>query len=304
MRAHSILLSSRRITIKEIVKLYQVDRDTVASWIQKWEQHGVESLYDKPRCGRPSQVTLAEKELAYQYIKEDKFCMNYVVERLSPKRAKRLSLSALKRLAKKARLRWKRVRKSFKSRRDPEEFAQDQRDLAALQKQEDQGELDVYYLDESGFTLDPSMPYAWQEAGSVIAIPALKGSRINVLGWMHRKNDWHPYIFEQSINTSVVVACVNDFCKNIKKKTVVVRDNSSIHRSEALEECMARWRRKGLIIKYLIPYAPELNLIEILWRHIKYLWLPFSAYQCMEALREALERILKEFGSKYQITFV
>jgi len=161
----------------------------------------------------------------------------------------------------------------------------------------------LYYFDESGFTLDPYIPYAWQEAGSVIAIPATKGSRINVLGLMNRKNELYPYLFEQSLNTSVVVACLNDFCKNIKKKTVVVMDNSSIHRSEEFEEYIARWKKKGLIIKYLIPYAPELNLIEILWRHIKYLWLPFSAYQCMEALREALEHILKDFGSKYQITF-
>ena len=72
---------------------------------------------------------------------------------------------------------------------------------------------------------------------------------------------------------------------------------------EKFEEYLAQWKKKGLRIKYLIPYAPELNLIEILRRHIKYLWLPFSAYQGMEALREALEQILKDFGSKYQITF-
>jgi len=161
----------------------------------------------------------------------------------------------------------------------------------------------LYYFDESGFTLDPYIPYAWQEAGSVIEISATKGGRLNVLGLMNRKNELYPYLFEQSLNTSVVVACLNDFCKNIKKKTVVVMDNSSIHRSEEFEECIPLWKKKGLIIKYLIPYAPELNLIEILWRHIKYLWLPFSAYQCMEALREALEHILKDFGTKYQITF-
>src|SRR6266700_5567255 len=84
---------------------------------------------------------------------------------------------------------------------------------------------------------------------------------------------------------------------------VGVMDNSSIHRSEEFEDYIAQWKKKGLRIKYLIPYAQELNLIEILWRHIKYLWFPFSAYQCMEALREALEHILKDFGSKYQITF-
>ena len=80
-------------------------------------------------------------------------------------------------------------------------------------------------------------------------------------------------------------------------------DNSSIHTSEEFAEQIPQWKKQGLLIKYLIPYAPELNLIEILWRHIKYFWLPFSAYQCMEALREALEHILKDLGSKYQITF-
>jgi DDE superfamily endonuclease len=78
---------------------------------------------------------------------------------------------------------------------------------------------------------------------------------------MNRKNDLHPYMFEQSINTSVVIACLNDFCKTIKKKTIVVMDNSSIHTSEEFEEQIPLWKKQGLLIKYLIPYAPELNLI-------------------------------------------
>lgn len=302
VRAHGILLSAQGMKIKEIAKIYQVDRDTVATWIKKWEQHGVASLYDKPRSGRPPKLTPEEQDLVRQYIKEEPRCLKQVVERLRQKTAKRLSISSLKRLAKKARLRWKRVRKSLKSLRDPEEFTKCQRELEALQKQEDQGKIDLYYFDESGFTLDPYIPYAWQEPGTVIEIPAAKGTRINIVGLMNRKNDLHPYMFEQSINTSVIVACLNDFCQKIKKKTIVVMDNSSIHTSEEFADYIAQWKKKGLHIKYLIPYAPELNLIEILWRHIKYLWLPFSAYQCMEALREALEHVLKEFGSKYQIT--
>jgi len=119
------------VTIKEIVKIYQVDRDTVSSWIKQWEQTGVESLYDKPRSGRPSTLTQEEKELAQHYIQEEPRCLKQVAERLSQKTAKRLSISSLKRLAKKARLRWKRVRKSLKSLRDPEEFAQCQRELEA-----------------------------------------------------------------------------------------------------------------------------------------------------------------------------
>ena len=51
------------------------------------------------------------------------------------------------------------------------------------------------------------------------------------------------------------------------------------------------------------PYAPELNRIEILWRFIKYRWLPFTAYGSYEKLKEAAEEILANFGGKYHITF-
>jgi transposase len=131
VRAHGSLLSSQGMKIKEIAKIYQVDRDTVATGIKPWEQHGVASLYDKPRSGRPPKLTPEEKDLARQYIKEEPRCLKQVVEHLHQKTAKRLSISSLTRLAKTARLRWKRVRKSFKSLSDPEEFTKCQRELAA-----------------------------------------------------------------------------------------------------------------------------------------------------------------------------
>jgi hypothetical protein len=260
-------------------------------------------LHDQPRSGRPSTLNATEKELAKHYITEEPRSLKKVVERLAQKTAKRLSISSLKRLAKRARLRWKRVRKSLKSLRDPLAFAQCKRELEALQKQEEQGKIDLYYFDEAGFALDPSMPYAWQEPGTVIEIPARKDGRMNVLGFMNRKNDLHPFIFEQSVHTGVVIACFEEFSKTLKKKTVVVMDNASVHTSEEFAECLPQWKKQGLIVKYLTPYSPELNLIEILWRNIKYAWLPFSAYQCLNALRDALENILKNVGSKYQITF-
>jgi len=174
-------------------------------------------LHDKPRSGRPTILNTTEKELAKQYIKEEPRSLKNVAERLAQKTAKRLSMSSLKRLAKKARLRWKRGRKSLKSLRDPLAFAQCQRALEILQKQEDQGRIDLYYFDEAGFTLDPYIPYAWQEPGTVIEIPAQKYGRMNVLGFMNRKNDLPPFIFEQSVHTGVVIACCEALSKTLKK---------------------------------------------------------------------------------------
>src|SRR5213080_4695412 len=216
-RAHSLLLSAEGTTIKAIAKAYQVHRVTVSAWIKKWEHHGVQSLHDQPRSGRPTKLTPDEQALAQQYIKEEPRSLKGVVERLAHKTAKRLSLSTLKRLAKKARLRWKRVRKSLKSLRDPLVFAQCKRELEVLQKQEDQGRIDLYCFDEAGFTLDPYIPYAWQEPGTVIAIPAQKSGRMHVLGFMNRKNDLHPFLFEQSVHTGVVIACFEVLSKTLKK---------------------------------------------------------------------------------------
>ncbi len=302
-RAHSLLLSAQGMTIKAIATTYQVHRVTVSAWIMHWEHHGAPSLHDKPRSGRPRTLSPAEQDIALQYIRETPHALKGVGERLAAKTAKRLSMSSLKRLAKKAGLRWKRVRKSRKSLRDPDDFAKAKRELEALQKQEDHGKIALYYFDESGFALDPTIPYAWHEPNSVIELPARRYGRINVLGFMNRHNDLHPFMFEESIHTGVVIACFDAFCHTITKKTVVVIDNASIHTSEEFEDRLPYWKKRGLVIKYLPPYSPELNLIEILWRRIKYTWLPFSAYACLNALSEALETILSQVGSEYQITF-
>src|SRR5438445_454536 len=83
---------------------------------------------------------------------------------------------------------------------------------------------------------------------------------------MNRNNDVHAYMFEQSIHTGVVIGCFDAFCQTITQKTVVVMDNASIHRSEEFADRIPYWKKQGLIIKYLPPYSPELNLIEILWQ--------------------------------------
>jgi hypothetical protein len=49
-----------------------------------------------------------------------------------------------------------------------------------LQQQEDQGQINLYYVDASGFALDPPIPYAWQAPASVIALPAMQYGRIKV----------------------------------------------------------------------------------------------------------------------------
>ena len=111
-RAQSLLRSAEGMTIKDITQLSQVDRDTVSTWIRTWEHEGPARLHDQPRSGRPPKLTPEEQPLALASIKADPRSLQQGVERFTRKTAKRLSISSLKRLAKRARLRWKRGRKS------------------------------------------------------------------------------------------------------------------------------------------------------------------------------------------------
>jgi transposase len=89
----------------------------------------------------------------------------------------------------------------------------------------------------------------------------------------------------------------------LKKPTYLVIDNAPIHTSDEFEENIETWQKLGLTIVRLAPYSPELNLIENLWRKIKYEWMPFSAYDSFKALDDNLYDILANVGKKYTITF-
>ncbi|WP_195653196.1 transposase [Bacteroides cellulosilyticus] len=54
---------------------------------------------------------------------------------------------------------------------------------------------------------------------------------------------------------------------------------------------------------FLPPYSPELNPIEILWRFIKYTWMPLDAFKNLNNLKERLTHILSHFGKEYDIKF-
>jgi transposase len=57
---------------------------------------------------------------------------------------------------------------------------------------------------------------------------------------------------------------------------VIVADRSSIHTSNIIIDKIEEWKERGITIFELPSYSPELNLIEILWRFIKYHWIEIS----------------------------
>ncbi len=302
-RAQAIILSSKKFSIDEIASVCGVVRNTVSSWITNWEELGFEGLHDKARPGGPPKLSPSEKELLLDLASKTPRSVPSMMAVLFEKTGKWLSESSIKRLLKSAGLKWKRIQKTTKKKPNPNEFETASTEIADLKKQHQNGDIELWYFDETGFDLEPSVPYAWQPP-ETIEIPCSKYHRLNVLGFLTPDNQFESFCFEGSIDTDIVIATFDEFAKlESTKKRVIILDNAPIHTSNKFLEKIEEWENKGIVIKYLPPYSPKRNIIEILWRFIKYSWLPFSAYSSFKQLLTEVENILSQIGTRFKIQF-
>ena len=132
---------------------------------------------------------------------------------------------------------WHRMRKGVYGKPPAQEYEYKKAQLKEFKNLDKQGKINLLYLDETGFTLIPCVPYGWQETGEYIEIPSRRSKRLNVLGIMGRDNYLQAYVSTQSINSDVVVACIDAFFPNkTEVPTIIVMDQASIHNSNAIYE--------------------------------------------------------------------
>ena len=81
------------------------------------------------------------------------------------------------------------------------------------------------------------------------------------------------------------------------------KGNGKYLNSKTVAAKIEEWDGRGVTLYYLPRYSPELNTIEIVWRKMKYDWIPNLAYTSIEALDSAINKIVRFFGSKYDIQF-
>ena len=166
------------------------------------------------------------------------------------------------------------------------------------------GGIDLRFGDETGFNLEPNVPYGWGKIGQQVGIPSKKGGNLNVFGLLNVAGNLTTFVTTKTINSETIIACLDEFVETIEKTTVIVLDNAPWHISKEIEEKIQQWEEKGLLIFYLPTYSPHLNLIETLWRKIKLEWLKPKDFKSKEDLHEAIKHILKNYGSlEYDINF-
>ena len=166
-----------------------------------------------------------------------------------------------------------------------------------------QGFIKVYFADESGFSLTPCVPYGWQPVNQPIRMTTQKSKRLNTFGLMTLKNDLTAYTFWGSATADLIIAFIDDFVQKMTQRTVIVLDNASVHHTDDFYDKIEEWKQLDVDIFYLSRYSPHLNIIETLWRKIKYEWLHPEDYKNLQTLEAAIDNILIKFGTEFSIHF-
>src|SRR5262245_19077757 len=172
--------------------------------------------------------------------------------------------------------------------------------------------LDLHFLDESGFA--PTLPttYTWARAKVRARVPyeAPQRRRVNVLGAWAPQGSRPRFAYASrpgKLDSAAFLAFVwrdvggrasplGEVPAGFRRarRCVVVLDNYSVHRSQAVKDALPGLTAAGIELFYLPPYSPELNLIEGLWRHVKHEELPIRSHTTAQALQAAVDQALDQ----------
>ena len=106
-----------------------------------------------------------------------------------------------------------------------------------------------------------------------------------------------------TMDSEVFIQFLNDFASKLDTEAVVILDNASWHKSKLTKSMFSLWQNQGLYLYFLPPRSPHLNLIETLWRKIKYEWLKPADFYSNKTLEKKLIHIFKKFGQDFSIDF-
>ena len=168
---------------------------------------------------------------------------------------------------------------------------------------EEQGLIDLFFTDECGFNLTPSIPYGWQPIGEQLKIRSSKTRVTNLFGLLSRNGKLKVYSTIENINSDLIIECIDEVALQISRPTVLVFDNAPWHKSEKVLSKQEEWAEKSVYLFFLPTYSPHLNLIETLWRKIKYEWLKAEDYTSAKTLRDAVFNIIRKYDDEFCINF-
>ena len=165
-------------------------------------------------------------------------------------------------------------------------------------------------MDEVSLDLEPPLHACWMKCGQQKVVPALQpGSKqhshfFGAYCWNDDQVRWKVADWKNSqlFIEFIEYLLVEQYPKG---RIVLVMDNVSYHKSAAVQAALSLFEHRLLVI-WLPPYCPELNLIERFWKHLKDLACANKLQNLLEDVVASAEYVLSQQNdptSNLRLTF-
>lgn len=271
MRLMAIKALLMNFTHDQVAGLYEIDRRTLSSWVNKFNRQGIDGLIEKNRPGRPSKIG-DDKTAQYKHFIENPQSVNqshwtarkfhgYLTKELDQE----IGYSTV--------VRWLhdqgfclKVPRSWPDRQDEEKRKIYLEKLKELLQEPD---IDLWYLDETGIEGDPRPRNRWAQKGEKLRHP-YEGTHIrqSATGTVcPRTGEFYALIYSHSDSQTFqsFLENANQDIRLERKRNILILDNASWHKGKRI-----KWGNFEPF--YLPPYSPDLNPIERLWNLMKAEW--------------------------------
>jgi len=138
------------------------------------------------------------------------------------------------------------------------------------------GEIDLKYLDESGFCVwsEPGYTYYFRGEQKRLEQTKRRGRRLSIIGFFQPLISFIYGLVIGGVDRKSYIQMMVYVAQEAQKAgriRVIVQDNGPIHRCKEVQKLWTKWENMGLYIFFLPPYCSEMNPIELewQWQHLK-----------------------------------
>lgn len=133
----------------------------------------------------------------------------------------------------------------------------------------------------------------WMQRGEQVKIPAPgTNEKVHVFGAWNYAQDRIEYQTHERKTRFEFRTFLTDLIENHypDRYLILVLDNASYHHARIVEEYLESVKER--VFAFWLPtYAPELNLIERVWKHLKQVGLNNFFFETLAALKEATHQV-------------
>lgn len=305
---HIRVMAVRRVKAGEkpsaVMASYGMCRTDIYRWLRAEKKGGEAALTARKAPGRSPKLTEKQQMKVVGWIvgKDPRqYCFDFglwtcriVAELIERKFKKKLSVATVGRLLHA----WgitpqKPLRRAYE--RDPEAIEQWQKkEYPAIRRRAKARGAEIFFLDEAGIRSDSPLQRTWAPL-SCTPIVTTSGQRqaVNAISAVNARGGFWFEVFTGRLNAARFVEFLSHFMKRRRKPIILILDRHPAHRAAKVARYVQSLRGR-LELRFLPPYAPDLNPDEFVWNQMRHNGTSKKPLRKNESLRRRVEKDLAD----------